>query len=721
MKNQPDIHDPGRGERGFSARTPTHLLLIVLLSMAVYSNSLQGAFQFDDQANIVENAAIRSFEVFRDPLKIKDLDVPLNVKALFGTRYAGFLSLALNYRIHGYNVSGYHAVNISIHIVNALLVYWLVLFTLSTPLKVRPEEAGDTYPEARSAAFFSALLFAVHPLQTQAVTYIVQRFTSLATGFFLLSLVLYIGSRRSGRRAGCYGLYAASLASAVCAMLTKEISVTLPLIILLYEFMFLEGEKKKRLLFLVPMLLTLCVIPLVMIFVNGPVSHLDSSTVFKIASSRSMSRWDYLFTQFSVIVTYIRLLVFPVGQNIDYDYPLFHSFFNSRVMLSFFFLVLTAGLGLRLLLVSRAKGPRAGRIYRLAAFGIFWFFITLSVESSVIPIADVIFEHRTYLPSIGFISAFVALIEIKKESVRGYFPLPVLAALCVCILAVSAYMRNGVWRDGETLWRDAERKSPGKSRPHYNLGVYYDGLGRNEDALREFEKALAIRANPDTLNNLGVLYGKTGHYDKAVAALKRAVLLAPLDADPHKNLGVVYSSRGLYEEALAEYRLALARSPDNADLRISMGSAYEGLSRFDEAIAEYRVALKRNPMIADSINNSGIALFKKGDFDGALNKYRVAAALSPGMAQVHYNMGMALMKEKRYKEAEQAFRETLRLKPDLERAYYRLGMLCLIMGRDKDAFREFRKAVMYKPDYEEALGQLDALRKKGFGNTGQEE
>ncbi len=528
------------------SRTPVHIILIVSLGFLVYSNTLHAPFQFDDQANIVDNTAIRSFEVFRDPLKIKELDSPVNAKVLFGTRYVGFLTFALNYRLHGLDVFGYHVVNIAIHIINALLVYWLIRLSFRTPFFKGSIFDADAAPAANKnlvgiIALFSSLLFVAHPLQTQAVTYIVQRLTSLATLFFLLSLTLYIRARLSESVAACYGIYCASIVSASLAMLTKEISITLPVIIGLYEFMFFKGKMGKRFLFLLPAFLTVLIIPFAMITVNSAIADLDTATAFRIAGSKSISQWEYLLTQFRVIVTYIRLMFPPVVQNLDYDYPIYRSFFDMEIVLSVLFLLSLFGFGIYLLRRSSRLNMRNNHILRLSAFGIFWFFITLSVESSIIPIHDVIFEHRVYLPSVGFFTAIVALIIsariflLNKLVILKKALVPVLAVI-VLILSGAAYVRNTIWQDEIKLWEDVVKKSPNKARVHYNLGVIYDKKGRIYEAIEEYLEVIKLSPNhADAYNNLGAAYAKTGHPDKAVEKFYIAAKLRPEDADIQKN------------------------------------------------------------------------------------------------------------------------------------------------------------------------------------------
>ncbi|MDP2167140.1 MAG: hypothetical protein Q8J64_02275, partial [Thermodesulfovibrionales bacterium] len=390
------------------------LVLIALLGILAYSNTFNAPFQWDEQKFIVNNPIVKDLVYFIEPSTAENLEL---YPALKG-RYVGYLTFALNFKIHGLDVRGYHVVNILIHIINSLLVYFLVLLTFRTPYlnnplflnnPPSPPLAKGGLSEGNLIALFSALLFVSHPIQTEAVTYIFQRLASLCAFFYLLSLLLYIKSRLTEKNTR-YAFYALSLLSAVLAMKTKENAFTLPLVITLYEFFFFKGSIKSRALRLVPILLTMLIIPLSLIGIDKPVGEIISGIGTATEGYQGISRWDYFLTQFRVIVTYIRLLFLPINQNIDYDYPVFHSFFDLGVLLSFFFLLSVFGSAVYLFYHSK-NNPS----FRLISFGVFWFFITLSVESSIIPIPMVINEYRLYLPSFGAFAAAAggALILLK--------------------------------------------------------------------------------------------------------------------------------------------------------------------------------------------------------------------------------------------------------------------------------------------------------------------
>ena len=588
--------------RTFAMKTYLHLFLIAVIGIIAYSNTFHLPFVFDDIYQIKGNQMIRDLDNFR--LGLKGHDFSPDDRYNNPRRIVGYLSFALNYRFGGFNVKGYHLTNLFIHIVNAMLVYFFVQLTFKTPyfnkagigdeglgIVKGKQNPGTGDPEAvygpqspipdpqpltpAFIALFSALLFVSHPLQTQAVTYIVQRFASLATLFYLLSLVLYINGRLASRQAGKLASYLLALVSAVLAMKTKEIAFTLPLVIILYESTFFAAPLKKKLLFLLPVALTLLIVPISVIHSDRPFGELLSDLGENTRVQTAMPRWDYLMTEMRVIVTYIRLIFLPVNQNLDYDYPIYHSLLTPPVFMSFLLLSALLAVAVYLLYKSRQAAKPASlqadftfELSRLVAFGIFWFFITLSVESSIIPIVDVIYEHRVYLPSAGLFTAiatgiFIVAARLKKE--KSIVPIFVLITLA---LSAATYARNNIWKDDAILWEDVAKKSPNKARPHNNLGEVYYRQGRLGEAMREFQTALVL--NPSYAkahNNMGSGYAAQGFLERAIEEFQIVVRLAPDYTDAHYNLGQAFLLRGLPHEAIKEFKTTLRLKPDDIDAR----------------------------------------------------------------------------------------------------------------------------------------------------------
>ncbi|MHB8108797.1 MAG: tetratricopeptide repeat protein [Syntrophorhabdaceae bacterium] len=564
-----EVQEERPGIAAFIVKPAVHISLIFLIGLVVYSNTFAGPFLFDDNASIYKNIEVNSGYYTKASV----------LGILASSRPVGQLTFAFNHAVHGLNVAGYHMVNLLIHLSCAFLVYWLVFLLCRSPYFAAHLRGplGPSFQGQGFVAFFVALLFVSHPVQTQAVTYIVQRYASLATLFYLLSLVMYIRFRLSESSGARYLFYALSFLSAVLAMKTKEIAFTLPVMIMLCEFMFFRGDAKRRLLHLIPLILTMTIIPLSLLTAQGssPGGAVAMDQLTRGASLDIISPGDYLNTQFRVIVTYIRLLFFPINQNLDYDYPIYKTFFHPQVFISFLFLLTVFVWGVYLTYRSSREEKGEGRWGMLAAFGIFWFFVTLSVESSIIPIADVIFEHRLYLPSIGFFMTIMSGIVWFKGRIGGkqfaHRAIWAVMVLGVAGLSVAAYARNTVWQDEVTLWEDVVKKSPNSYRANFNAGFYHAMQGRYDDAIRELQAAIRINQNyPDAYNNLGLAYLHTGKLDASLREIQTALALAPNVANLHESMGQVYMAQGELDKALEAFQRALKLDPNCIDARTNL-------------------------------------------------------------------------------------------------------------------------------------------------------
>ncbi len=560
-------------------KTPFHLALIAILGLAAYSNTFNAPFQWDEETFIVNNPIVKDLGYFLHPSKAK-------VHELYGAfknRYIGYLTFALNYRLHGLDMRGYHIFNLTVHILNACLVYFLVMLTYKTPSLSGEGRGPSPRPShPRLIALFSALLFVSHPIQTEAVTYIFQRLASLAAFFYLLSLVLYVkwrlsslghyglsgiflrkDSRQAGMTARQSIFYLASLLSALLAMKTKENAFTLPVMIALYEFFFFSGPVRRRLIYLIPFILAMLIIPLTLIGVDKPIGEIIGGIGPAMGGSGEISRTDYLFTQFRVIVTYIRLLFLPVKQNIDYDYPVFGSFSNPQVLLSFLFLLSVFGLGAYLLYRSRLRAH-----LRLASFGIFWFFITLSIESSIISLPMLINEYRVYLPSAGIFSVLTGGLFLLSEKFWGKWGQAVVMlflAVIAPVFSYATYTRNAVWKSEISLWEDAVRKSPDKARVHFNLGEVYQDTGLTDKAVEHYKTALRLKPDyAEAHNNLGITLAVIGS-ENAIEHFQTALSLKPDIKGAHFNLGIIQLGNGFPEEARREFEMELRINPEDPE------------------------------------------------------------------------------------------------------------------------------------------------------------
>jgi Flp pilus assembly protein TadD len=586
------VSGSGDGEAWPAGTTTLHLLLILLVGVACYAHTLQVPFVLDDRTSIVENQLIKDLPGF---LADGFSQVP--------RRFVGYLTFALNYKLGGLQLRGYHLVNLGVHLLTSLLVYCFCRLTC-TSRYLRASRLVRLFP---LISLFAALLFVAHPLQTQAVTYLSQRVASLAALFYLLSLTCHARARQL-QAAGTSPwrpvlLWSCSLAAALLAMTTKETAFTLPFMLLVYDLFFFPAGWRKRLPLVLPVLLAIILIP---IFFRVTPGDALSSLERSLSAATRISRWDYFLTQLCVITTYLRLLFLPIGQNLDYDYPLQTALLSPRALGSL--LLLSGLLMLAAFLFRRSRSGEPS--LRLASFGIVWFFIALSVESSIIPITDVIFEHRLYLPSVGIFIAFSAVLAYVATG-RRTGPLTACIVGITAMLACATWQRNLIWSDEVTLWRDTVHKSSGKDRPHANLGKALLQKGRVEEAIRELETALSLNpGNGEAWSNLGAADMKKGDYEAARKHLRTAVKLIPNSFAARYNLGLVLTHGGRTDLAAAEFMAAVQLNPYSAEAHNHLAIACASLEMKSTAIELFREAVRLAPGKAEYGRNIDVVLMR---------------------------------------------------------------------------------------------------------------
>jgi tetratricopeptide (TPR) repeat protein len=350
-------------------------------------------------------------------------------------------------------------------------------------------------------------------------------------------------------------------------MFTKEVTITLPIMIVLYEFYFLRREKYIDWKPVIPFLLFLFIIPLSMRMTKS-VNFMEMRRISELASD--ISPIHYLLTEFRVIVTYLRLFFIPINQNLDYDYPISKALFALPTSASLLFLVLIILAAVRLF-----------RGHKLISFSICWILLTLLPESSIIPIRDVIFEHRLYLPMFGYGLFLVSIIyyTFAKKSI------PVTTLILIMIInwyALLTYTRNFDWRDELTLWNDTVSKSPRKARGYTSRGIAYKNVG---------------------------------NFDKAMCDYNKAIEIDPYYFEAYINRGNVYTERGDFDHAVFDYTKAIEMDPLNPETYYNRGRAYQLKGNLDEAISDYRKAIEISPEYAVAYNNRAMAYFGKREFN----------------------------------------------------------------------------------------------------------
>lgn len=615
------------------------VLILSLAALAGYWNTFTAPFIFDDIPAIAENKTIR------DLSRPGELLVP---GALRGSGVAGRpvvnLSLALNRAISGDAVWSYHAFNLLVHICAGLALFGWVRRTLRLLPRSPALTRGST-----ELAFAVALLWLIHPLQTESVTCVIQRTESLCGLFFLLTFYTFVRAVDDANPRWLLVTVACCLAGSA----TKELMAVAPVLLVLFDRTFIGGSFGSRarghwhLRFA-------AVSWLVVTFLLWR-SDVRGGTV---GFGRGMEWWHYALTQLDAVTMYLKLAVWPHPLVLDYGTGVVREF---------------AAVWPQALLLAALVALTGWALGRRPALGFVgaWFFVILAPSSSVIPlITQTMAEHRMYLPLAAVI--VLGVIGWQRVAGRGFWPGIAAAALAMLGLTVA---RNHDYRSTEAIWRDNLAKRPDSLRAHLTLGQLADAAGRNAEAVTHGEAALrAYPQDGDVRFNLAFSLEKAGRLDEAAARYREAVQLQPSFLPPHIKLGALALRLGRLDEAIAEFEAVTRLKPDSAEDEFNLAQAYATAGRYAEAI----------------------------------DHYQESARIVPDRAETHRRLGNAWIKQRGYAEAERAYRAALQLEPQDFESQVNLAGVLRAQGRLAEAIPCYEAALRIKfdPRVAEALAQL---------------
>lgn len=618
------------------------LLIITLSIILVYSNIYDNSIHFDDEF------------IFKN----KSLHDPNNFEELFSInkfRLVPFWTFALNYvsSDSGKDLGGFYTFNVIIHIINSAFAFLISLLIFKTPV-IRDTKIAK-YGVA--LAFLIGLMFALHPLQTQAVTYIYQRLASIAATFYYGSILTYLAGR----------------------LIKKGFAFKAPLFILSFIFLILGLFSKENVFTIFPMILIIELLlfnknfklsPAVIgVFVGLIVVGLFIFLQFQVPSNifapivnfngETVTSSNYLITQFKVLPLYLRLFVVPFGQNFDHDIRVSDSFFDFGVLAGFAVIALVIGFALYMY-----------KYNRLITFGVLWFFLTIAVESSIIPIADVVFEHRVYLPMLGLLLALVAgLYELvsKREKLLPY--LLIFLFVVASFNGVLANQRNNVWQDEITFWSDAISKSPDKARVYFKRGQAYIANNKVNPALADFSKTIELR--PEFISAYtyrAAIYVSLSKNQEAIEDYNKFIELSQDKAQGYLNRARVWNLMKFYSRSINDFTEYLKINKNDVNTYIELATVYETINDATNAIKTVRAAIKADETNPKAIYALGRYLFMKGDFDEAMtwvNKALESPKLNKNIElDATITKGNIYFFKKDYTKALEEFDKAYAIKPD---------------------------------------------------------
>lgn len=660
--------------------------LIIILSTAIYANTLKNGFVYDDEFTIVNNTFIKDLTNLPKLLHKNDYFVHSGEGSY---RPVVTFTYFLDYALFGIEPWGYHLTNVLLHTINGVLLY------IFTTLLIQPQVAVTRGPTISrffaNPSFLISILFITHPVLTEAVNAVSYREDLLVFLFYMATLNLYLLIRSSASRFSSNLLYITSYITYILALIAKEMAVTLPLIIYCYEWIH-KGSKSEKLLsnrFNIGYIaITLVYTYFRFYLFQNPVS----------VENPGWSINERFLTIPGLLLNYLKLTILPISLSADYWIPPVKSALSiqfyapSTVM----FLLSTA------FLLKRSKE---------LAFGAMFFVITLIPVYNIIPITNPFAERYLYLPSIGVATVAGLTVNIVARSVKRYFFwIPMLLSAIICINSLVVMERNLVWRDDLSLWSHTVKKRPYNGRARFNLGRILSKNGRFDEAIKEFQ--IALTWNPsdvDILSNLGFAYHQEGRLDEAVQSYLTAIKLDSNSANIYRTLGNVYMDQNQFAKAAEVFKVALRRNPNDQSSHFNLGLAYHKQGLFDEAKQEYLIASKLNPDDLDVHRNLGAIYHECRQFKEAIQEYMSALKLNPNDSISHFNLGLVYHNIGRLDSAVEEYLNALRLNPQFTEAHYYLGLIYQTKGLIDKAKMEFEIALQINSDFLSARKALKSI------------
>jgi tetratricopeptide (TPR) repeat protein len=607
------------------------IITISILIFSIYSNTFHASWHFDDEQNIEKNAR----------LHLTDLSWQNVKNTLFAStdgtgkiyRPIACFSFAVNYYFGKLNVFGYHVTNICIHLVASLFLFLFIYGVLRLP--VLEARYG---PDAYSIALLSTVLWAVNPVQTQAITYIVQRMASMAAMFYIMAMYFYLRARSSYQRYPRFTWFLLCLLSGIFAFGSKENAAMLPISLFLFDLLLIQGVTQRNVKKNAIILAVLVLVPLILaLLLKGP-SLFDPSRILSGYGHRGFTLGQRLLTEPRVIVYYMSLLLYPMPNRLCVTHVISpsHGLLHPPTTLLSILLILF------LLSIAAAKSKK----WPFISFCVVFFFLNHVIESTIFPL-ELIFEHRNYLPSMLFFVPVGILLIRSIEFFSGKpgmrFAISGLIVVIIIGFGNSTFVRNFTWRTEESLWIDAIDKNPDSVRAHHNLGRYYSDISQPKKAISEYLAALALK--PETYGekaylthyNLGLEYAAISEDKKAIKQFRSAIGLFPRFADAYCDLAVIMTREGNYEEAYKDLIISLTYNRNSPQAHNNLGYVLIKKKDYAGAIIELQKALKLRKDSQVTLRNLGIAYKHEKDFQKAIYFFRSIIRKNPKdiLARLH--------------------------------------------------------------------------------------
>ncbi|MFC1624177.1 tetratricopeptide repeat protein [Candidatus Omnitrophota bacterium] len=567
--------------------------LIIILGLSVYFGSLGGKFIWDDRYLVEDNVYIKNWHHIP---KIFTKDIGAGSGRTYNFhRPLQTLSYMVDYSLWKLDVRGYHLTNILLHILVVLGIYWLVSILFKDSL----------------LSFLTSIFFLVHPIHAGPVNYISARANSLVALFMLLAIIFYIKALDIKKPI----LFLSMILTYIAALLSRELALILPVLLLLYHYIFKKKIKPREF---------LSILTITFIYILLRFTVLKTSLVHPVIATTLFERLPGFFVAIS---SYIRLLILPFDLHMEYGMKLF-DLTDPRVTI-----------GLLLLTLSLIYGLRKEKSNNLILFSVSWFFIMLLPVSNLYPVNAYMSEGWLYVPSIGFFLLLAKVLSHLYRTERFRIFTIILTIGLLSFYSSLTIKENTHWREPIAFYKRTLKYAPDSPRVHNNLGNAYYNMGREEEAIALYKKALEIDPdNEEAYFNQGVIYDSTNRNKEAISSYKKAIEINPDYADAYHNLGVAYNSINRNKEAISSYKKAIEINPDHADAYNNLGVAYNSINRNAEAIASYKKAIEINPGHGMAYNNLGNACYNANKKEEAIASYKKALKINPRNIDAYNNL-----------------------------------------------------------------------------------
>ena len=666
------MHSPQRKHIDFVWHTAIPASLLAIVTVAAYWKSMHYDFQFDDIANIQKHFDIRHY----------------SLSGLFfsGSRWMSYWLNSLYYKIGRFDPFAYRIGNLLIHTLNGLLIFFLTRSAL-----IRSKKESFFSEHALGIALVTGLLFLLHPVQTQTVSYVIQgQLEGLATLFILCMLYVYSERAHSTDAATQWVLTAALLGLAAFSCGTKEIAIISPLLIALFDWFFIsQGDVRSftsRLWLLA--LLSLTIVGWYIYFLKP--AFFTDILGFKIIAKNNIGNvithnpqdtitpWIFFISQFKVIIHYLWIFLWPFNISVEYDWMLVKGFFSLDCLVP-----LAALLAIAFFIIQALRRNPTNTL----CFGALWFFICIAPRSSIIPSPELLVDYKTYMASYGWLfilaTAIIAgaqwlipllsSISFMRQQHHAFIAIALLLALP---LGFFTQRRNTIWSSGKDFWWNIIEMAPGKARAYNNYGVELSQQFKMyAESIPYFEKAIAMdNKYPDPCNNLAVAHSYLGNTDAAIEALKRGLQINPHYPEGYNNLASFFLQKKMYDQAEKVLQHALKLRPYYGKAFFNLGRVYLETQQLEKAWECFRDACTKG----DLDNALGFSTFAKislsmQKYQDAIFAYKRTLELEPGDHESLFNLGNSYFFVADYEQAIASFKKAGALNPNDVRIWYNLG------------------------------------------------